>query len=231
MNVEAKASDCGGPGPGLSQTFQIGNINPTCPTATVRYDNCGVATFTFSGTSGLSYYINTQPYNFTSSDGITPFPGATATIGSVSSPTITTRPFSANFNKGYFDVDVFVTSPCAAGSGFVSCTVAHVFVPKQVPYNCFTAGGPNTTDPSASSRPSGQLYPNPTTGTVAVQPDTPTRYQWVKVLNLQGRVLLDQKASSTTGITSFDVRDLPTGLYEVQLFDGQKLVRKQLVKE
>lgn len=66
---------------------------------------------------------------------------------------------------------------------------------------------------------------------MAVQPDTPTRYQWVKVLNLQGRVLLDQKASSTTGITSFDVRDLPAGLYEVQLFDGNKLTTQCLQKE
>ncbi|WP_201984120.1 hypothetical protein [Hymenobacter rubidus] len=95
----------------------------------------------------------------------------------MSSPTITTRPFTSNFNKGYFDMDVLVTSPCAAGSGFASCTVARVFVPKAGVYNCFTAGSPPTAGPSASSRPAVQLYPNPTTGTVAVQPDTPTRYQ------------------------------------------------------
>ena len=75
-----------------------------------------------------------------------------------------------------------------------------------------------------------QLYPNPTTGEVAVQPHVPTRYQWVKVRNLLGRVLLEQQATPEAGITTFDVRELPAGLYEVQLFDGEKLTTQRLQK-
>nr|WP_236668847.1 T9SS type A sorting domain-containing protein [Hymenobacter rubidus] len=48
---------------------------------------------------------------------------------------------------------------------------------------------------------------------------------------MQGRTVLDQKATSTTGITTFDVHDLPAGLYQVQLFDGQKLTTQRLQKE
>lgn len=76
-----------------------------------------------------------------------------------------------------------------------------------------------------------RLYPNPTTGRVSVQPDVPVRYQWVKVLNLQGRVVLDQRATDAAGITTFDVQALPMGLYEVQLFDGQKLTTQRLQRE
>lgn len=117
---------------------------------------------------------------------------------------------------------------CAANTGLIPCTALRVYIPKAGPITpCRAAGSPQPEAVATSVR----LYPNPTTGTVAVQSDVPTVYQWVKVLNLHGRTVLDQKADSASGIRSFDVRDLPAGLYEVQLFDGKQLTTQRLQKE
>ena len=99
-------------------------------------------------------------------------------------------------------------------------------MPKKI-INCIPKEG----QPAAALRPQAvRLYPNPTTGEVSVQPEVPTRYQWVRVLNLMGTEMLRQPADSEAGITRFDVRELPAGLYEVQLFDGKKLTTQRLQK-
>lgn len=223
VNVEAKASDCGGPGLLLTRAFQIGNITPVCPTATFTYDYCGAGTaLVLQGQPGLSYYITRQPYNISVS-------GGTATVSNGISPTSTSFPASANFSKGTFDIDFLVTSPCppAGSPGYVSCTLT-VYVPKLPTfYPCRPAGQAPQEEPESVVH----LYPNPATALVIVQPEVPTRYQWVKVMNLQGRVVLNQKAAADKSITSFDVRDLPAGLYEVQLFDGQKRTTQRLQKD
>lgn len=224
VNVEARSSPCGGPGPVLSNTFQIGDITPTPPTVTVVSDFCTGTTFVLQGQPGQSYYIARQPYNIS-------IPGGTATVGNGASPTSTILPFSANFNKGTFDIDLLVTSPCqpAGSSGYVTCTLTMIYVPKQSPPRpCRPAGPPQ---PEAVATAAVRLYPNPATGTVAVQSDVPTVYQWVKVLNLQGRTVLDRKAADGKGVQSFDVHELPAGLYEVQLFDGRKLTTQRLQKD
>lgn len=48
---------------------------------------------------------------------------------------------------------------------------------------------------------------------------------------MQGRTVVEQRAVVGTGITHFDISQLPAGLYEVQLFDGKQLTRQRLVKE
>ena len=227
VNVEAKManSNCGGAGPALSRTIQIDNITPVCPTLTANRLACSYtnANLNFNGTPGASYYIQNQPYNIVPA-------GATATIGNGASPTATTRPLTVDSGGRYeFDVDVLATSPCpGSGPGFTTCTI-HVFMQKFISNGmCRTAGA---TGQAALSEAAVRLYPNPTTGRVSVQPAVPTRYQWVKVLNLQGRVVLDQQTTAAEGITAFDVQALPMGLYEVQLFDGKKLTTQRLQRE
>lgn len=231
VNVEAKIAECGGPSTALTRTFQIGDIIATCPTISVERSPCfsNVATLSFGGgTPGVSYYIARQPYNITSST-------ATATINNGSSPTSITRPVTLTSGRFEFDVDLFITSPCPptsgpGSSGFTTCTVQHVFVQKFIQGNLCRGANGGSSSASASELET-LLYPNPAIGQVNVQPEVPTNYQWVKVRNIQGQLLLDQQSSSAAGITSFDVHTLPPGLYEVQLFDGERLTSQRLVKE
>ena len=191
-----------------------------CPTANFNYGYCGAPnTLFFSGQPGLSYFIARQPYNISVA-------GGTATVGNGTSPTSTTRPITVDFSRGTFDIDVIVTSPCApaGSSGFINCTL-NVYVPKFLFVPCRSAS--DSTKLATVVR----LYPNPSTGRVAVQSDVPTRYEWVRVLNLQGRVVLEQSVTAPEGVNTFDVQALPMGLYQVQLFDGKKLITQRLQKE
>ncbi|MDO7875778.1 T9SS type A sorting domain-containing protein [Hymenobacter sp. ASUV-10] len=229
VSVQARLSECAGPGPALSKTFQTGNIAATCPTVTaVRTSACNasLATLLFDGVPGQSYYITQNPYNITPS-------GTSVTLGSGSSPTSTGRPLTVgNSNKVEFDMDLLITSPCppATGpgsSGYTTCTV-HVYVQKFLGGNC---RGANSTGLSAAQPEAQLLYPNPASGQVQVQPRGAERYQGIEVRNLQGKLLLERRTSSAEGITNFDVQALPTGLYEVRLFDGTAVVTQRLVRE
>ena len=51
------------------------------------------------------------------------------------------------------------------------------------------------------------------------------------VMNAQGQLMQEQKATDERSVTSLDVSALPTGIYLVQLFDGQHLTTQRLVKE
>ncbi len=221
---------CGGYGTALSATYQIGDIAPVCPTPTVTRSPCtGTPTILFDPTNaGLNYYPNGQPYNVSS--------GAILTITQSSSGSNTATISGSGNGPFTFDQDVFVTSPCAgSGTGFISCsgtTTLHLGVRKFVFQGQYCRGVAETQQaPVPAEKALVFLYPNPTSGKVEIQTSQPARYQWVKVVSMADRVLYEQRAATEAGVSSFDVQALPTGLYEVQLFDGSKLLTQRLIKE
>ncbi|WP_425556408.1 T9SS type A sorting domain-containing protein [Hymenobacter saemangeumensis] len=75
------------------------------------------------------------------------------------------------------------------------------------------------------------LFPNPAKEEVTIEPRENLRYEWVKVLDLQGRIVEERQSKEAVGVTSFNVKAIPNGLYQVQLFDGKRLSTQRLVKE
>ncbi len=57
------------------------------------------------------------------------------------------------------------------------------------------------------------------------------RYEKVVVLNGQGLVVREAQATEAGGVRVLSLQGLPAGLYAVRLFDGQRFVTKQVVKE
>ena len=123
-----------------------------------------------------------------------------------------------------FDVRVFAVGSCPP-------VTAVNFPPIRVPLGptyCYSA-------PSAPEEPRNApvvtLYPNPTNGLVSVQANQSVRYEWVKVTDVQGRLVLEQHAAGAEGISRFDLSKAPMGIFEVQLFDGKRLTQKRISKE
>jgi len=220
---------CGGYGSALSNTYQIANLTAVCPTPVVNRSACNVATSTvvFDPTNaGLNYYLNGQPYNVSS--------GAVLTLTQSSPGSNTATLTGSGGGRFTFDQDVFITSPCAGVStGFVSCagaTTVHLGAIKFIQGVCRdVAGGPQVSQQPET--PATTLYPNPTSGLVEIRASQSARYQSVKVMNVNGHVLYEKQADTAAGLSSFDIRFLPMGLYEIQLFDGARLTTRRITRE
>lgn len=75
-----------------------------------------------------------------------------------------------------------------------------------------------------------QLYPNPARDQLQiVAPSPATHYEYVAVLNVQGVVV--REARSAEGVQAVSLKDLPTGIYAVRLFDGKTFVTRRIAKD
>lgn len=68
-----------------------------------------------------------------------------------------------------------------------------------------------------------KVFPNPTTGTLSIESNAPHSLQW-KLLDTSGKCLSFQ-AFVTTGIQTINLQGLPTGIYLLQITNGQQYVR------
>jgi hypothetical protein len=76
------------------------------------------------------------------------------------------------------------------------------------------------------------LYPNPTTDIVNIAPaEAGHRYEWARVLDNFGNALREVRATGDESLQQLSLAGLPAGLYAVQLFDGEHVVTRHLVKE
>ena len=206
---------CGGFGPALSTTYQIVSPTPVAPTG-------AALTWCFSNPRiielvnvqpGLNYFYNA--YSIMPAGSNVTFTGGINGIGAI----VQVTPDANGVFPTQFFLVVTVTSPCSS----VPITFGTMlYLPKkQMP--CIITG------PRASAPP--VLYPNPTTGQVVIAAEPAITYAWAKVMNAQGQLMQEQKATDERSVTSLDVSALPTGIYLVQLFDGQHLTTQRLVKE
>ncbi|GAB3854795.1 hypothetical protein GCM10028822_25080 [Hymenobacter terrigena] len=236
--VEAKTTDCDGYSPALAKSFQIGNISPDCPTTYAGPDRWCIGspnTIYIDTKPGLSYYPinvfgayagNIQPAGAQ----VTNVTQTAAMVGS-SEFTITMAPNSAGSYPTSFDLYVSVVSQCPGNTSGSQLCALPVKVTNMVNCAIGCLGCNTERQTQAGGTSPAALYPNPATGEVKIEFRPDTRYPWVKVMDAQGRVVLQRQSEAATGITGFDVKGLPTGLYQVQLFDGKKLTTQPLVKE
>ena len=236
--VEAKIDDCTGFSPALAKSFQIGNIAPDCPTGYSgpdRWCTGSPNTIYINTKPGLSYYPinvfgdyarNIQPAGAQ----ITSVTQTSAMAGSREF-TINMAPNSAGDYPTRFELYVSVVSQCPGNTSGSQLCLLPVKITNMVncAVGCFRCP-PETMRETGGTR-AAALYPNPATGEVTIELRPDTRYPWVKVTDAQGRVVLQRQSEEATGVTGFDVKGLPTGLYQVQLFDGKKLTTQPLVKE
>ena len=76
------------------------------------------------------------------------------------------------------------------------------------------------------------LSPNPTTEALHIAPPSgAVHYQWVRVVDLHGVVQREAQAPTAAGITELSLAGLPTGIYAVQLFDGERLTTQRVIKQ
>ena len=227
VSAEAIYDGCSGISTPLVQTFQISAPVPQLPRA------IGPATWCIdlsnrirmAGTTGVTYSLPNFP-GFNPVSNILP---AGASVTSVTQPSVGSQFFDvqlgANAAGNYpvsFNLYVVANSPCTG----VATQYFTVPVNSSVQQQCIMiAPGGNRLAPPVS------LYPNPTTGQVQLAPQGATRYAWAKVMDTQGQTVLQQADDSAAGLTQLDLKALPIGLYQVQLFDGKQLPSKRLVKE
>ena len=224
VTAAVKLSDCNSYGTALSRTFQIGNLEPVCTQPTIQRGRCEQNSFSLvfeTNPTGLKYYFSSGSIRNVT-NGATP----TLTQSTAGNPV-----FLVNLNNGRagsfsFDLDYFVQSNCPSGPGLISCT-AFINVGKFVGgfFPCRDA------PEQEASKDVPQFFPNPTSGAVEIKLDQPMHYQWLKVYNMQGSLRHEEHSKGSEGLRSFDIRSLPTGIYLVQLFDGQQMVSQRLVKE
>lgn len=92
---------------------------------------------------------------------------------------------------------------------------------------------PEQTASGAAARSYGTipyLYPNPVSDRLLITPATPTtRYEYVVVLDAQGRTV--QETRATEGVQELSLKKLAPGMYAVRLFDGKQFVTQRVVKE
>ena len=233
VTVQKQLSPCGGFGPAISTTYQIGNVPVTCGNPIVVRDPCPpyTARIVFEpAPTGLAYNFPTNA--------ATGLPDA---IRNSTNPYLTIDPasqgqpvwnLSAGTGRSFFDLTYIVQSTCGGpGSGLQICT-AQLGIQKVInynPYPCRPAAGVPT-EPVVAE-PQLQLYPNPTSGAVEIKTDTGARYQWLKVFDAQGSLRYQKQSATPEGIQSFDLKTLMPGIYLVQLFDGEHLASQRLVKE
>lgn len=214
VTARRRLATCGGFGPALSTTYQIVSPTPVAPTGAALTWCLGAArTIELVNVQpGLSYFYNA--YSIMPAGGVT-FTGGANGVGA----TVQLTPDANGVYPTQFFLVVTVTSPC---SSVFSTFGTMLNVPKK-PMPC------GVTNLRLAAPPI--LYPNPTTGQVAIAAEPTVAYAWAKVMNAQGQLMQEKKASEDRGVTSLDVSALPTGIYLVQLFDGQHLTTQRLVKE
>jgi hypothetical protein len=243
ISVRAKTSDCGGYSPALTQTFQIGNVVTVAPTGVTKVGGyCSDAYWCFDHANSI-VVDNPQPgllYRMFISDVVpaetNPDPFYRTKIFQAGDGAPAGDIYLSGSQVRSFRLTVTTENPCPAPGNPASSLYSTVF--NIVPVNgdaqrTSSPGGTSGTgkDKAMSLAHSSVLYPNPTTGKVNIAPQVEGRYEWVKVLDGQGRLVSEQHASNPAGVTSFDLKALPAGLYQVQLFNGQELVQERLVKE
>ncbi len=225
VTVTALGTTCTGNSVPLVQVFNIGAVVPVAPTFSYYRSGCAskpnlVYIDLLNTLPGLTYRIN-RPYNVTG--------GGTATIPTPTFGTSVVMTYGGA--KNYFDIDVDVVSQCPFA--IQTFTFARNFVQKFVDNGqaCRPAsdGGGVT---SAGNEAAVSLYPNPTDGTITIRADDETtHYQWAKVVDSQGRVVQEKQADNLAGISELNLSALPTGLYQVQLFDGTRLTTQRVVRQ
>ncbi|MDQ2794208.1 MAG: T9SS type A sorting domain-containing protein [Bacteroidota bacterium] len=77
------------------------------------------------------------------------------------------------------------------------------------------------------------LYPNPSSGDVAIATaeGKTVSYEWVKVRDVQGRTVLEIVRPAGRELTTFNIKALPPGIYEVQLYDGKSVMTSRISRE
>lgn len=221
--VAVGADACRGNSAAVAQTFQIGNVVPVAPTLSVLRSACFPNQLELNLVStqpGLLYSMS-QPFNIVGAS------SATLTQNAPNGPDASLDWNSTTTGGGSFDIFVSVASNCPfAQAGYT----VHGVVPKfkLSPYCRPAARKGQGTDEQA---PAVLLYPNPTDGLVTIAADPDVSYQWVKVRDAQGREVPAQLSSPEAGLTRLDLRKLPTGLYQVQLFDGVQLTTRRVIKQ
>lgn len=219
VTAAMKLSDCNGYGAAISRTFQIGNLEPVCVEPVYQRGPCDQRSFSLvfeANPTGLKYYPGTIR-NVT--NGGMP----TITQSTTGSPVFIVNMATGPSGRFSFDLDYYVQSDCPSGPGFVACSTT-VSVGKYIPGPCRTAP-----TPAPTMEP--ELFPNPTSGNVEIRPTQPTSYQWLKVYDMTGNLRYEDHNKAAEGIKSFNIRSLATGLYQIQLFDGERLTTQRLVKE
>ncbi len=236
VTATVKSDDCGGYSVALARSFQVGNVAPVCPTqytgpnAWVGNTCPSPNRIRIAAVDGLNYY----PLNIGGAyaGNIQP---AGARVTQVTQPTtaspifdIILAPNAAGFYPSSFDLYVNVVSPCpgSGNSGSIVC-----LLPVKVT-SLLTCSQPEARNaPGTEPEAFATLYPNPTRDEMRIVPPADVRYQWVKVLDHLGRVVAQQQNENGAGVTVLSLKKLSTGLYLVQLFDGQRLSTQRLVKE
>ncbi len=241
ITTKAKTSECGGYSSTLLQNFQIGNTALTPPAGIQKIDGfysparlwCtdhGNTLSVVNPQPGLSYYMSLSDVVPAESPTL-PSNQRTALLQpGVGTPTCDV--YILNEFVTSFRINITTVSDCPRASDFRS-----FIVNINQAINCdadLRTSGPSTGPAggaSADEAPRPVLYPNPTNGIVNIASQGNTRYEWVKILDVQGRVVSESRESNALGVKSFDLKSLPTGLYQVQLFDGKHLVKERLVKQ
>jgi hypothetical protein len=76
-----------------------------------------------------------------------------------------------------------------------------------------------------------KIYPNPTNGLLTVKGGSSDQNVFVKVFDLTGRLLVDEKLSNQKTEITLDINYLPPAVYLIELQpDGGKALRKKLIK-
>lgn len=229
VSAEAIFDGCGGLSEPLVQTFQISNPTPAQPTGNNGpkfWCSDAANRIRIGGDPNLFY----TPLNVfgTFAQGILP---AGARVTAVTQPVpggldflVTLAPNASGFYPTRFDLQVTVESPCPGGSaGRMN---------YLVPMTTRNVGSCQVLVPVGNRlAPLVDLFPNPTTGEVRIVGHNGERYEWAKVNDAQGRTLLQAAGNAGGSVTHLDLKALPVGLYQVQLFDGKQLTSQRLVKE
>lgn len=224
FSVQKQISSCEGFGPPVSQTYNFNTLPITCPRASevllpaLWCAGSGNAVSIRNAVPGLRYtynITNVTPTGIRGGGFVTVNPPASGAAAVIITP-------SANTTS--FILSVSVETPCAP-SGFNTTAVCQTFVISSAMISpiCSAPTGPRLVVPSV-------LYPNPATGVVNIAATEGATYQWLRLVNSQGTLLLERKGGAES-VQSFDVSEYPRGLYQVQLFDGKKLTTERLVKE
>lgn len=240
VSVRAKSSECGGFGPALTQTFQIGNVVTVAPAGITKVGGYCSADYWCFDHSNSVVVNNPQPglvYRMFINNVVpaetNPDPFYRTRVLQVKDGAPSGDVYLSGSGVRSFDLVVTTENPCPApgtpATSFFSKT--YNIVPVNGDNMRTSNSGPSDDKPLTNQGHNSVLYPNPTTGTVNIVSSSEHPLQWIKVLDAQGRIVSEQHATKGVGITSFELKMLATGLYQVQLFNGQKLIKERLMKQ
>ncbi len=134
----------------------------------------------------------------------------------------------------YFDANVSMASSIYVGLATTTSRVGKVktYAFDQVMIEGIHSGKgmPSMRTPAAHGSLSLAVFPNPTKGTLRVQLDEEISQGTVRIMDLQGRVLINR---SIDGHSSFnlDLSTLVQGIYQLQLTSAEGVANKQIIKQ